>query len=152
MKFLCLWGTIACMSMATNAHSQSAPPLNQRPAEKATLFNQLPEKNYCSATALQHIFSDSVNSTIAVTLSTSLKVEGIVLAKVAVTPDQLSINIRCTNYQDALLNVSRITEADGSFNYIGRIVSPRHGDVLLLWQENGQYFFIRQKQLLTMVE
>lgn len=81
-----------------------------------------------------------------------MKVEGLVLAKVAITPQQLSINIRCTNYQDALLNISRITETDGSFTYIGRIVSPRHGDVLLLWQENGQYAFIKKKQLLTMVE
>ena len=81
-----------------------------------------------------------------------MKLEGTVLAKVAVTPEQLSINIRCTNFQDALLNISRITEADGSFSYIGRIVSPRHGDVLLLWKQNGQYSFIRQKQLLTMVE
>ena len=81
-----------------------------------------------------------------------MKVEGLVLAKVAITPQQLSINIRCTNYQNALLNISRITESDGSFTYIGRIVSPRHGDVLLLWQENGQYAFIKKQQLLTMVE
>jgi hypothetical protein len=152
MKFLCLWGTIACMLMAINANCQSSPPLNQHPTEKPALFNQLPEKISCSITSLQNIFSAVVNSNITVAVSAAMKVEGLVLAKVAITPEQLSINVRCTNYQDALLNISRITEADGSFTYIGRIVSPRHGDVLLLWQENGQYSFIRQKQLLTMVE
>jgi hypothetical protein len=152
MKFLCLWGTIACMLTAINADCQLTPPLNQRPAEKAPLFSQLPEKISCSAVSLKNIFQASVNSTISVTISPSMKIEGLVLAKVAVTPEQLSINIRCTNFQDALLNISRITETDGTFSYIGRMVSPRYGDVLLLWQENGLYSFIRQQQLLTMVE
>ena len=152
MKFLYLWGTLAGMLMAMNADCQLAPPLNQRPTEKAALFSQLPEKISCSTTSLKNIFQASVNSNITVMVSAAMKIEGLVLAKCAVTPEQLSINIRCTNYQDALLNISRITEADGSFTYIGRMVSPRHGDVLLLWQENGQYAFIRQQQLLTMVE
>ncbi len=152
MKFLCLWGTIACMMMAVHAKCQPIAPLNQHPAAKATLFNQLPEKISCSANSLKTIFQSALNSNIAVTMGPALKIEGLVLAKVAVSPEQLSINIRCSNYEDALLNISRITEADGSFTFIGRIVSPRHGDVLLLWLENGQYSFIRQQQLLTMVE
>ncbi|MEP7279486.1 MAG: hypothetical protein ABI813_12630 [Bacteroidota bacterium] len=152
MKFLCLWATLACICLAMHANCQIAPPLNQRPAEKAVLFSQLPEKISCSPSSFQNIFSAAVNGNISVWVAPSMKIEGLVLAKVAVTPEQLSINIRCTNYQDALLNISRITEADGSYSYIGRMVSPHHGDVLLLWQENGQYAFIRQKQLLTMVE
>ena len=152
MKLLCLWGTVACILFAYSANCQLTPPLNQHPTEKAALFAQLPEKISCTLASLQTIFSATVNSNISITVSPQLKVEGLVLAKATVTPQQLSINIRCTNYQDALLNISRLTEADGSFTYIGRIVSPRHGDVLLLWQENGQYSFIKQKQLLTMVE
>ena len=153
MKILCLLGTIACMLTALNANCQQALlPLNQHPPEKALLFNHLPEKFSCPVNALQNIFSASVNNRLYVSLGPQLNIEGTVLAKVAVTPDQLSINIRCTNFQNALLNISRITKTDGSFSYIGRIVSLEHGDVLLLWEENGQYTFIRQKQLLAMVE
>jgi hypothetical protein len=152
MKFLCLWGTIACMLIAAKADCQSAPPLNQHPVEKALLFNQLPEKISFPVASLQNIFTAAVNSNISISLGTQLKIEGTVLAKCAVAPDQLSINIRCSNYQNALLNISRITQTDGSFSYIGRIVSLGHGDVLLLWEEKGQYSFIRQKQLLAMVE
>ena len=151
MKFLYLWGSIACMLLAAAAHCQQAP-LNQHPVEKPLLFNNLPEKISCTASALQNIFAAASNSSISISLGGQLKIEGTVIAKVAVTKEQLSINVRCSNYQDALLNISRITETDGSFSYIGRIVSLRHGDVLLLWQENGQYSFIRQKQLLSMVE
>lgn len=153
MKFLCVWGTITCMVLSLSANCQSPlPPVNQRQAEKSSLFNRLPEKISCATASLAGIFSASLNSNINVSVSEAMKVEGVVVAKVAVSPEQLSINIRCSNYQDALLNISRIKEADGSFSYIGRMVSPQHNDVLLLWQENGQYAFIRQKQLLSMVE
>lgn len=151
MKFLYLCGSIACMLMSVNANCQTAP-LNQHPVEKPFLFSQLPEKIVCPAATLQNIFSATPNSIITISLSSQFKIEGTVIARVAVTPEQLSINIRCNNYQDALLNISRLTQADGSFSYIGRIVSLRHGDVLLLWEDNGQYTFIRQKQLLAMVE
>lgn len=152
MKILCLWGTLLCMSMAFTASSQVQAPLNQHPVEKAALFAQLPEKISIPVSALQRIFSGTPGSNLSVSISPQMKVEGTVIAKVAVTPEQLSINIRCSNFQDALLNISRITESDGHFTYIGRIVSMKHGDVLLLWEDNGQYSFIRQKQLLSMVE
>jgi hypothetical protein len=152
MKFICVWATIACTLAAVTTQCQITPPVNQHQAEKATLFSQLPAKISCSANTLQNIFSVAVNSPVSIAVNSGMKVEGLVIAKAAISPEQLSINIRCSNFQDALLNLSRIKEQDGSFSYIGRMVSPRHGDVLLLWQENGQYSFIRQKQLLSMVE
>lgn len=152
MKLLCTWGSIACMLIAVNANCQTAPLLNQHPVEKTALFSQLPDKIVCSKTSLQQIFSASLNGTVTIPLSKELTIEGIVIAKTNIAADQLSINLRCTNYKNALLNISRLTKDDGSYSYIGRIVSPSHGDVLLLWEENGQYTFIRQKQLLAMVE
>jgi len=151
MKFLYLWGSISCMLLCAAAHCQTAP-LNQHPVEKPLLFAQLPEKISCTAASLENIFSAALNSNISLPFGTQLKIEGTVIARLAVTPEQLSINIRCNNFQQALLNISRLTQPDGSFLYAGRIVSLKHGDVLLLWEENGQYAFIRQKQLLAMVE
>ena len=151
MKVLYLWGSIACMLLSAQANCQTAP-LNQHPVEKPMLFNQLPEKIACTSASLQNIFTAALNNPLSVSLGTQLKIEGTVIAKTAVTASQLSINIRCSNFQNALLNISRITQTDGSFSYIGRIVSMQHGDVLLLWEENGQYTFVKQKQLLSMVE
>jgi hypothetical protein len=152
MKFICVWATIACTFAASATQCQITPPVNQRPAEKASLFSQLPAKISCSASSLQNMFKVAVNSPVSIAVNPDMKVEGLVIAKATISPEQLSINIRCSNFQDALLNISRIKENDGSFSFIGRMVSPRHGDVLLLWQEKGQYAFIRQKQLLSMVE
>jgi hypothetical protein len=151
MRLLHLWGSIIGILCCICAKAQ-APPINQHPVEKPLLFQQLPEKINCPLPVLQQIFAASPDSNIYISLGTQARIEGTVIAKIAISPEQLSINIRCNNFQQALLNVSRITKADGSFSYIGRIVSLRHGDVLLLWEENGQYYFIRDKQLLTMVE
>ncbi len=152
MKILCLWGMLFCMVLPGIANCQIQPPLNQQPVERPALFAQLPEKIAIPVTALRQIFSASLNGNISVALGASFKIEGTVIAKANISPEQLSINIRCNNFQNALLNISRITDADGSVSFIGRIVSMHHGDVLLLWEEKGQYTFIRQKQLLAMVE
>ena len=151
MRLLHLWGSILGMLCCVCANCQ-IPPINQHPVEKPLLFQQLPEKIHCPLAVLEQIFSASTDSTVQINLGSQAKIEGTVIARVAVTKEQLSMNIRCNNYQRALLNISRITKADGLFSYIGRIVSLQHGDVLLLWEDNGQYYFIRDKQLLTMVE
>ncbi|HTL10283.1 MAG TPA: hypothetical protein VL307_18545 [Chitinophagaceae bacterium] len=152
MKTVFLWSLLMTSLLALQGQSKFQPPLNQHPSDKPFLFSQLPEKFSVPAAALQSIFSANNNSGIRVFLSERLHIEGVVTARRAIGPDQLSINIRCTNYQDALLNLSRITGADGTYSYIGRMVSLRHGDVLLLWADKGQYSFVRQKQLLAMVE
>ena len=152
-------GTIICILLSYAASAQVATaPLNQHPIEKAGLFNNLPEQLTCSSSTLQQFFSANTNNRFSkdqnnqLMLNSQLPIEGVVLEKVVVSPQQLSINIRCSNLQNALLNISRITQPDGSYKYTGRIVSPNHGDILFLKEEKGQYSFVKQKQLLTMVE
>lgn len=150
MKNLTLW-VFACVFACLQASSQQVP-LEQHPVEKPLLFNQLPEKIYCSENGLQQLFTAALNSNLTASLSSQFKIEGTVIARANVSSNQLSVNIRCNNFKNALLNISRLAQPDGSFNYVGRLLSPQHGDILLLWQENGQYVFVHQKQLLTMVE
>jgi hypothetical protein len=152
MKRLHLQATIVFTLLGYMATCQVNIPLNQHPTEKPALFNHLPEKFICPIAVLQNIFSTNSNTRLSAKLGNQLTIEGFVLEKMSVTPQQLSINIRCTNLQNALFNISRITQQDGTFKFIGRIVSPAHGDVLLLCEEKGQYSFIKQKQLLSMVE
>ena len=152
MKTVFLWSLLMTVLMTLPGKAQIHPPLNQHPSDKPFLFSQLPEKFSIPVTALKAIFAVPSNAGVNLSLSEKLKIEGIVTARRAISPEQLSINIKCTNYQNALLNLSRITEADGTVSYIGRMVSLQHGDVLLLWAEKGQYNFVRQKQLLAMVE
>lgn len=126
--------------------------VKQHPVEKPALFAALPEKFSCSAIVLQNLFTSTVNGRVNASLNNQLQLSGTVLEKVAVSAQQVSINIRCSNFNDALLNISRITLDNGNYKYVGRLVNPGYGDVLLLWEEKGQYYFVRQKRLLSMVE
>jgi hypothetical protein len=153
MKRMYLLGCIAVFFSIATSSAQVAVPVNQHPVEKPALFSQLPDKFSCSEAALQNLFKSSVNSQLSsVQLNDQLPVSGTVLEKVIVTKVQTSINIRCANYHDALLNISRITQPDGSIKFTGRIVHPAYGDVLLLTGDKGQYYFVKQRQLLSMVE
>lgn len=148
--FLSACAVCMCLVFAFNGTAQIA--VNQHPVEKPALFHDLPEKFSCSLTALQNLFTSVANGRLTISLSNQLQLNGTVLEKVAVSNQQLSINIRCSNFQNALLNISRLTLENGAYKYVGRMISPAHGDVLLLWEDNGQYYFIKQKQLLSMVE
>jgi hypothetical protein len=152
MKCLHLQGTILLILFGYTVNSQVNVPLNQHPTIKPTLFNQLPEKLICPVAVLQNIFDSNSNTRLDVKLANHFNVEGIVLERTTVTPQQLSINIRCTNFKNALLNISRVTHQDGSVTFTGRMISPAYGDVLLLCEEKGEYSFVKQKQLLSMVE
>jgi hypothetical protein len=150
MKQGCLIACALCVLFSSYTIAQV--PVNQHPVEKPALFAQLPEKFSCSTTSLQNLFTPAANDKVNAQLGSQLKLTGIVLEKVAVSNNQLSINIRCNSLDNALLNISRITLDDGTYKYVGRMINPSHGDVLLLWEERGQYYFVKQKQLLSMVE
>jgi hypothetical protein len=159
MKHLHLQGIIISLLLVQSAFCQSSSeeinvPLNQHPVEKPALFGQLPQKFDCPLNTLNNIFTARTmnDNSFRADISNVFHIEGIVIARTAISPQQLSINIRCTNFNNALLNISRIIKPDGSIKYTGRVVSPLHGDILLLQENNGQYSFIKQKQLLTMVE
>lgn len=152
MKRMYLLGCIALLVCIAPVSAQVAVPVNQHPVEKPSLFSQLPDKLTCTETVLQNVFKSLSGNQLSFQLNDQLSVTGIVLEKVAVTKQQLSINIRCTNYQDALLNISRIIQPDGTVRFTGRLVHPAYGDLLLLTEEKGQYYFVKQRQLLSMVE
>lgn len=143
---------LALLFSAATATAQNLPPINQHPVVKPLLFAAVPNQFIVSTNLLQQLFLKEKNATVAARLHTSLAIEGYVLEKTMVTNLQLSINIRCTNYNNALLNISQLTQADGSTVYTGRLVNPASGDLLLLQAINGGYAFIKQQQLHTMVD
>ena len=63
-----------------------------------------------------------------------------------------TINIRLTNYDQALFTISRISGKDEKESFTGRIVHRNYGDVLLLVQENEKFYLRKEKQSLFLVE
>jgi hypothetical protein len=131
---------------------EPTPYINQQPEEKPSIFHSLPQKIQVKIAVLEQLFTRSVNNRFAAGMHQQLVIDGIVLEKVTISKQQESINIRCVNFANALLNVSKIRLPNNKIKYTGRIISPQHGDILTLGEENGQYYFTRQKQLLIMVQ
>jgi hypothetical protein len=136
---------------ACTIFAQVEPPLNQQVPDKPSLFANLPEKFECNLTQLQKLFSDIPPQKVLLKLNSAFQVDGVIAEKFTRSERLTSINIRLNNYDDALFNLSRITEKDG-ITYTGRIVSIKHGDVLLLTKEKDKYYFVRQQRKFVMVE
>lgn len=120
-------------------------------AEKPRLFDQLPEKFNVYRTVLDQLFTTDKN-TFSLPIKTGLALEGEILEKVQQNPHVVSINIRLKNFNNSLLHISRIIENDLSVSYNARVINIKNGDVLVLKQENNQFYFTREKQSLIAVE
>ena len=144
---------LSCLLVFTafTSYSQVEPPLNQPATDRPSLFASLPEKFECSTDQLEKIFSLSPSQKISLKLNSGFTIEGVLAEKFERSSHFTTINIKLSNYSGALFNLSRSEDKSG-ISYIGRIVSFKHSDALLLKKENGKYFFLRQKQELLMVE
>jgi hypothetical protein len=133
------------------SYSQVEPALNQQIPDKPFLFTSLPNKFECNLEELEKLFSVSPSQKCKMKLNAKFQIEGIMQGKFQRSDRLTSINIRLDKYENAVFNLSRIVEKN-TITFTGRIVSINHGDLLLLKQENGKYFFIRQELKFSMVE
>ena len=136
---------------AFTSFCQVEPPLNQEVPARPSLFASLPDKFECNVSQLQKLFSISPTTRLDVKLNNAFRLEGILAEKFVRSSQLTSINIRLNNYDDALFNVNRIETKDG-LSYTGRIVSIRHGDILVLKKENGKYYLVKEQRQFSMVE
>jgi hypothetical protein len=132
--------------------AQSKLPFRQSLPNKSTLFSRLPQKVGASKLHIDKLFSSADTGHIKISLADNNFFEGVVMEKVRKNQNVTSMNVKLTNYDGAMLTVSRIVQDDQSIKYIGRIISIKHGDVYMLTLEDNKYFFTKNMQALTMVE
>lgn len=147
-------------SAVTTAAAQTTSPLKDKNgvliprqliAEKPRLFSRLPEKFIIGKPKLEKLFT-ATTKRIASAADAEFPFEGEILERVQKNPNVVSVNIRLSNYDGAILNVSRIINSDLSVSYIGRAININSGDVLLLKNENGKFYFTKEKRSLIMIE
>ena len=152
MKNLYAAGVLWCLLFAAcTSFAQGDPPLNQQLPEKPFLFANLPNKLECNLEELEKIFSLPANQKFTIRLSETFHLEGEMSGKFIRNKHLTSINILLQNYDGALFNVSRISEAKG-ITYAGRIININNGDLLQLIKEKEKYFFVKQERRFVMVE
>ncbi|HUR64821.1 MAG TPA: hypothetical protein VMZ03_00600 [Chitinophagaceae bacterium] len=127
------------------SYAQGTVPVNEPDYNKPKLFSQLPDKIQVNTADLASLFNTSVGkaTNLAFADDTHLQFEGEVISSGNQNTLQ-SMVIRSTNFNGARFTLSRITNPDGSVTYRGRIISFKHGDLLELQNQNGQYVLVKK--------
>jgi hypothetical protein len=128
--------------LKTNAQT---PPVREPDMNRPSLFQNLPEKISCHINDLSSLLESEVGKTISFSFTGSLNFQGVVSSVASKFDNTLqSVVVRSTNFPGAALSFSRIAKEDGTYSYVGRILSFQHGDAYEISQENGQYFFVKK--------
>jgi hypothetical protein len=152
MKNLNAVGLLVACIFAFQSISAQQQTITQKPVlNKAVTFGQLPPKLECNTSALQKLSTFRISDKIELALG-NYAFSGELMEKVQATPGVVSMNIKSTSIPGALCTVSVITQADNSQKLVGRIINPKSDEVLVLTEENNQYFWIKKPKQYFLVD
>ncbi|HEX6428263.1 MAG TPA: hypothetical protein VF008_11275 [Niastella sp.] len=152
MKNLNAIGLLFACIFAIQTLSAQQQPMTQKPAlYKASTIAQLPEKLECNFLALKKLSSTRISDKVAMTLG-NYEFAGELVDRTQQAAGVVSLNFRSTNMPGAFCTVSVITGADNTQKMVGRIINPKTDEVLVLTEENNQYFWVKKPKEHFMVE
>ncbi len=128
------------------------PLLKETRAEKSSVFAKLPAKSVCNRFELEKVIHSEKSSHISLTFTDNLVLSGEVIEKVETAAGTKNVNIRLSDFGNALLNISFLTQPDNTYKIIGRIIHPKNADALIIAEENGKYYITKYKMEFFMVE
>lgn len=143
--------TMLCVVFALSAFVSNSQeqkiPLNEPDNNKPRLFTSLPDKIPVTITNIDNILSAPVgrNSQFRLSDDNTLQFAGEVVSTASKYNNTIqSVVIRSDIFNGARLTISKITNADGSIRYSGRIISFKHGDLYELENQDGQLVLVKK--------
>ncbi len=95
---------------------------------KPKQFSSFPEKINCNEQELARVFTAVPGQFISISFSNNFTFSGNVKSNIAKYANLQSVVIVSPDYSNTIFNVSRITNGDGTFSYIGRIINKNYFD------------------------
>ena len=138
---------IICLSLFLICQQSNAqtPPVREPDMNRPSLFQNLPNKISCRINDLSALLESETGKLVSFSFVNNLNFQGVVSSVASKSDNTLnSVVIRSTNFPSAALSFSRIKKEDGTFSYVGRIISFQHGDAYEISLENGQYYFVKK--------
>ncbi len=120
------------------AQQSRTVPINEPDYSKPNLFNDLPRRMKLQTTALENLFALPVGSFIKTAIASDFIFQGTIVSKAAEAGVQ-SVIVKSTNRAGATLTFTKVKKDDGSFSYLGRIMSLKNGDAYEIVSEDGKY-------------
>lgn len=142
---------LTMLSLSTDVSAQG-PLTKDTKAIKPMLFSTLPAKSLCSRPELEKIAQFAKFQKINVNLNESLLLSGEVIERVETSPGVQNMNIRLSNFGNAILHISIFSGPGNTSTITGRIIHPGHSDALVITEENGKYYVTKYKMEFFMVE
>lgn len=136
-------GICAFVLLSFNAISQQ-PPLITEKARQA--FHKIPSKSRVNSEELRRLFRYDINDSIQLRLSPDIFLEGRITAKQIKLSGAVLINLLADNYPGILFNFSMVPQNNGHQKISGRVIHKNLEEVMILKEENGEYFFEKLKR------
>jgi len=95
---------------------------------KPRQFSNFPETINCSEQELAKVFTTSPGQNISLAFSDNFIFSGTLKSNLAKYANLQSAVIESPDYSNTIFSVSRITNADGSYSYVGHIVNKNYFD------------------------
>lgn len=141
-----LCALFALSALVSSGQDQKIP-INEPDYNKPRLFNSLPDQIPVTSTLLDNLISSPVgrNSRISLAADETVPFQGEVVSVASKYNNTMqSVVIRSDSYEGASLTVTRVTAADGTVKYTGRIISFKHGDLFVLETRDGQLMLVKK--------
>lgn len=143
--------TMLCVVFALSAYVSNSQeqkvPVNEPDYNKPRLFTNLPGKISVNNNLIDNILTAPLGRSSSFRLSedNSFQFAGEVVSTASKYNNSIqSVVIRLETFNGARLTLSKITNADGSIRYTGRIISFTHGDLYELENQNGELVLVRK--------
>jgi hypothetical protein len=147
LRYLLLF-LLTLVFLNVGAQQRSIGENDQRPA----LFAAVPLKSHIVSEKLARVRALEPGKPFLLEITPGTVLEGSVVEKIQHSSNSTSINIRLTNYSNALFNIFFVTKESGKTEIHGRIVHPKFKDVLVLSKENDRYVLVKKEQRLYVTE
>ena len=125
-------------SVAQSVQNRSVS-VNEPDYNKPKLFGDLPDSINFDPPYFSALFNTQVGQSVTLSDIPGFTISGQVVSK-ADGQNSASVVVRLANRPGARLIFTKLTGANNSIKYLGRIISLKHGDSYEIVSENDQYY------------
>jgi hypothetical protein len=125
-------------SVAQSVQNRSVS-VNEPDYNKPKLFGDLPDSINFDPTYFSALFNTQVGQSVTLSDIPGFTISGQVVSK-ADGQNSASVVVRLANRPGARLIFTKLTGANNSIKYLGRIISLKHRDSYEIVSENDQYY------------
>lgn len=145
-------GLVVSAFLSMSARAQHAITVKQQHTPKPAVFTKFPGKFEVDLAPFRSAFASAILDSVSIRLSAHHSFRGVITDKVQHSPTLRTLNIRSAEFSGAMMHMSLNTAPGADQPVSVRIIHPRKADVMVLLQEDGKYFLVKEEQQFFLAE